>query len=264
MKLKFLDRFTSGLLVGAVFAFSVAWVLDSEVSESLKSNWVQFSTILAAIAGALIALIGPNRQIEQQNSLKDADRLRKLNASRAVLGLALHEIYEVATNRALYEIDANTSRFEKSWRISQTTQSTLTNCIENSDGVPQRILSNIPLVYQICLARGSQVETSSSCWKLKDDQAFEKLERIRRYTDWIALRSLAESMFGYARVADSNKLMIEDSRPRQKLIEFLEGATEEEDGWCYTNDPTYRKHYELVMRSSGHFTLADITRFENI
>lgn len=204
MNFKFFDRFTSGLLVGSVSAFLLVMLLDAEVSEIAKTNWVQFATIVAALLAALIALFGVQRQIESQRLSEETKRRAALSAAKAVLPLALTRLIDVAEagfdfsikDNAFLRDRSNVSILVRELNIDTEIIQILQDCIRSSDKISSAWISHIISHYQVYRSR--LVGSVSDGNRLTTDQT-----KASAAVDWIVLKAMIEHTYDFARGAET-------------------------------------------------------------
>jgi hypothetical protein len=193
------DRFSTGLLVGVIFALSLSWVLDAEVAEAIKERWVEVFGIVAALFAAVLALLGVQRQIRLQTDQAEAERMSQLRASVAVLPLVLSEF--VRTSEACFELSlADASEIRNvDFQIAHIAQSdiassaldVLRDCIRFSDGVSVGWLSLLARQYQLCRSRFES--------HVAGDHILLPINHHSMATDWAILRTIANHLFEFSR-----------------------------------------------------------------
>lgn len=173
--------------MGWLAALLLASRIDSRIADRVAENWVQFSTILAAIAAALIALIGVRRQIENGEKLEESRRQASLRAAKATLPLALSRLSQVSERGAHHCLMKPEERSEKI-NVPDDAIGILKSCIEYSDPISSRWLAAIIARFQILTSR------------LTNDGIFAAdFPNQVAAVDWIILRKVIEHCFDYAR-----------------------------------------------------------------
>lgn len=194
-----IERFSTGLFIGAVFALALAWVLDAEVSSALKERWVEVFGILAALLAAVVALHGVQRQIRVQTDQAEAERIAQLRASVAVLPLVLSSFVRASEN--CFEISladrdeirdpTNREAFLRAAEISEASLEVLRDCIRFADKVSAGWLSLIVRQYQVCHARFVD--------HVAGDHMLLELNQYSMGCDWAKLRAVANHLFEFSR-----------------------------------------------------------------
>lgn len=193
------ERFSTGLLIGAVFAFALAWVLDAEVAGALKDRWVEVFGILAALLAAVIALHGVQRQIRVQTDQAEAERVAQLRASVAVLPLVLSSFYGVSEtcievcleNSAVIRDPSRREEFTRAAEVSGTHLDVLRDCIRFSDPASAAWLSLITRQYQLCVSRYRSL--------IEGTHILLDINQHSMAIDWAVLRAVVSHSFEFAR-----------------------------------------------------------------
>ncbi len=199
MRLPVFERFSTGLLVGAVFSLALAWALDAEVASAIKERWVEVLGILAALVAAVVALHGVQRQIRVQTDQAEVERIAQLRASLAVLPLVLSNFVRVSEKcfeislKDRGEIRNLTSReeFVRQSEIDETSLAVLRDCIRFSDSVSAEWLSLIARQYQLCHARFVD--------HVGGDHLLLESNQQSTGCDWAVLRAVANHLFEFSR-----------------------------------------------------------------
>lgn len=193
------ERFSTGLLVGAVATLAMAASIDSDFFNQLGSNPIEIFGILAALAAAVLALMGVQRQINVHQEQAQDNRQRDLKASIAVLPLVLSNFYKVCEQ--CFEISLeeenvlrNPSLRNQHISFSEADQSaigTLQNCIRFSDHDSAEWLSAILRQFQLCKSRFASL--------VEGPQLLLESNRRNMATDWLVLRAMIEHCFEFSR-----------------------------------------------------------------
>lgn len=203
MEPKFLDRFTSGLLVGAIFSIVCFWLFTSELDEKIVDRAFDFGEYLVAISAAFLALRGIRQQIEANRSEQLESRQRELIAARALLPLALTEFIKVTRrgmdlalkNDDFYNDAENLEIVSNDLELNPEIISILRDCIMPANRNNQRWIS-------ICIAR-YQVARSRLLGSIGDPNlVVTDHNRMSLAFDWAVLHALVEHLFEFARGGD--------------------------------------------------------------
>lgn len=221
-----------GIFLGATFTVIAFWIL-SNLSAQISEQWVQFITILVTLLAAFFALKGVAETIRESRRAEERQRNRKLSAARAVLPLVLSTIHDVCENRLKTIIQGESLPRREPWFLGEKEISAIKECIEFADGVAQEILKEIAVAYQIADSRYQHLELGNAMFS-PNDGVLTKFAKIGAIIDWIAIKSLAECLFPYSRIASAVP-------NRQYAVERAEIHlwAIDNDGWALTNDADF-------------------------
>ena len=242
LKFRWILNFPLGLFWGAVTAFSVAAFLDAEVkSDLLNRVGPSMLSALTTLLAAAIAVTGVLRNIENQNSLAEQARQRKLAAARAVLPLALSEFYKVCDSHLTRLSNGERTVTEGQPELSSTSHETLKLVIENADPVTQKSLGFLLMCYQVVVARYHD-EQASDPEELETEASIKlaKYSRASALGLWASLKALVAVQFEYARKGEEK----DRTDMAKRSFEFELMHCKRRDGWLLTNDELYRELLE--------------------
>lgn len=235
----FIDGIALGAFVAAQVCIGLFYLL-SEYGETNSGEIITLATAGAALAGAFVALGGSRRMVEANRASYEQERRSKLDAYRATLPLVLSNLYNTCETRQQFLITGETPDPAKHWTLNSEAIEVFRACIEYSEGAPREALKEILAVYQVCIARFTDISVDGHL-SSGAIETFDKYERANGIIDWIALQALCESLFDYSRSRSST--YDRDSVPKRaiKFIEFLHDPS----GWVITND----KAVEFVLEN---------------
>lgn len=228
-----------GIFLGTTFTVVFFWI-SSNLSDEIAAQWVQFATILATLLAAFFALKGVAETILESRRAEERQRNRKLSAAKAVLPLVLSAIYDLCENRLKIIIFGTSAARSEPWVLGEKEISTIKECIEYSDGVAQEILKEIAIAFQIADSRFQELELENEIFSTNDGPLI-KFAKIGGVIDWVAIKSLAESLFAYSRLGDTPNRQYAVGRAEF----YLWGI--DKDGWALTNDADFAR----VIRERG-------------
>jgi hypothetical protein len=245
LKSRWILNFPLGLFLGAVTAFSVAWFVDAEFrSELLDRLAPSVLSALTTLVAAVIAVTGVLRNIENQNSLAEQARQRKLAAARAVLPLSLSEFYKVCDNHLTRLANGERTVTDGQPELSPTSHETLKLVIENDDPVTQKSLTFLLMCYQVVIARYHEEQASDP--EAIETEASIKLAKYNRAYAlglWASLKALVAVQFEYARKGEER----DRTELAMKTFEFTLMRCKRRDGWLLLNDALFKELLEAKV-----------------
>lgn len=245
LKSRWILNFPLGLCLGAVAAFSVAWLVDAEFkSELLNRLGPSVLSALTTLLAAAIAVTGVLRNIENQNNLAEQARQRKLAAARAVLPLSLSEFYKVCDNHLTRLANGERTVVDGQPELSSTSHETLKLVIENADPVTQKSLAFLLMCYQVVIARYHD-EQASDLEEPKTEASITlaKYNQAAALGLWASLKALVSVQFEYARKGEEG----DRAEIAMKTFEFELMHCKRRDGWMLLNDALFKELLEAKV-----------------
>lgn len=195
-----LNRFALGLLVGAFSAFFVSALIDEQVNDTLADEWPTLFIFASTITAAIIALRGPQAQIEQQHLIEENRNEARLTAARALLPLVASDIHRLCSQAIQLSFEEEIFFKEISNReitlgklqLSTTTIERISFCLENAKQNEKAILQLVLAQYQICLARTDRRFDSHFITDHVEDS-------IKTAFDWALLRGFGNHLYDLGR-----------------------------------------------------------------
>ena len=225
------DLMALGILVGFVLGMIVAAILDSRIQELIKDDWVQFVGMVVILLAAYSAWHGVQQQIHQQHQINQDTRHQELNASRALLPLALTQVLAITDEAIRFSLEAdefyanseNYATVRDAIQLPAETLTVLQNCIRYSDQETNRWISAGIARYQIA---GSRILGRIGVPNL----VISDRNKAQSAADWCVVAALFSHLFPFARGSEirvSERLDVNEIRVPIHFFP-LDGAISEE------------------------------------
>ncbi len=223
-KIKFLMNFAGGLALGTIATLFLCWMFDSQISEDLKKLYTFiFSAIMTALA-ATLALAGALNNVYTQRELDRNNRLRRLNAAKANLPIALNnfiKVCKIAKNKETSELSTGFPQGTPARNFGldhkEEAINTLTSVIENAEIREAKILSSILANHQVLVARMGEMQPERSEREILESIAY-----------WSYQSCLISHCFNYARGDEHIEDTITEEFILSSMNRDLDGILEEE------------------------------------
>jgi hypothetical protein len=208
-KIKFLSNIVLGILLGSIFAFSIALVFDADIQDGLKKFYTSLLTSITTVIAAVFALSGVLANIDNQNIIANQSKSRSLAAAKAVLPLALSQMSAVARRGSSISLDISTSNQSAELLISQLKLPAeiipaIRDSIQHSNQCNGERLANLIRTYQVLFSRSER-------WLREAYRPL--LQQYDNSVDWAIFYRLVEDCYEYAR-AESQDIPVELSDPK--------------------------------------------------
>lgn len=138
------------------------------------------------------------------------------------------------------------------WQITEFELSTIKDCIEHADGMEKDLMQQIIRVYQVLISRWDEIEVvnlwGSEFVQTDAPEFINRYEQFHGIRDWVALKSICDALFNYARGAVS-----EPSRDkmRQSIFSVLQhlgsGGRRGKGGWLLINNKNYSDYVNRLI-----------------
>jgi hypothetical protein len=253
MENKNLAGIALGIFLGFVFSIAVVWALvdaPSNVAKLLSDHITHAVTLLAAA----LALFGISKQIQSNFDLTERTRLAKLDAARATLPIVLSQIHRLAMERT-YGIACGkpTPATGTKWEISDVELGSLKECIEYANGIEKEMMLDICRIYQILTVRWEDLQFddlfSAPVITTCNPHYSIHSEQFNAMTNWVALKSICDALFDYARGEASNP---SSDAIKDNVIRTLEwvntGGLSGNGGKLLTNNSNYGQYVESLKK----------------
>ncbi len=232
---------------------AVLWLFDAS-SDTVKTLVSQQITHVVTLAAAGLALWGISNQIQSNVRMAERARIAKLDAARTSLPIVLSNIVDLCEER--FHALAN-GRLEQPkdarWEITEFELSTLKECIEHATGVEKELMQQIIRVYQVLVVRWDGLEEvvnlfTSKAVRKTDTAWLDRHIQISAITDWVALKAISESLFKFARNADSNPC-----RDKMRAAVFstmrhmFSGGPKAKSGFGLTNNKNFEDYLNGII-----------------
>ncbi|NOD92019.1 hypothetical protein GS636_04370 [Ruegeria sp. HKCCD4884] len=140
-----LGLFLTSLFSALTFAAAKDWNLSQE-------TFVDLIVPIAALGAAAFTVASIQKQMQQERELVAEQLSRKLQADRALLGLALHELYDFFL-QATRQVVHPKSGYAFDWDRIVSVCKTIARCVENADPETSQNLAKLVSNAQILAAR---------------------------------------------------------------------------------------------------------------
>lgn len=245
--LRSLLNFPLGLAVGAISAFSLAWIMDGPEKPAL-GEWAPTLFIASCtIVAAALAVRGVQAGIEHNRDLERSRIAAENDAARAILPLTLMELFRLTELAIEYELERSGDfPIFLSEGFKRDTISDIQSAIRVMSGPEKQSLAEIPAIFQVLTARMRQSpnmlpkRTNKSITDNEMERG-EKFERFNSTFNWVTLQTLIESLFAYSRNMDTDDAYNRDVT--SKALDKLE-LLSIRSGWQLTNDAEYRERLD--------------------
>lgn len=199
-----LDGFAAGLLTSTIFACLFFWARGAEATSRFDDYFIALLTAAAALAAAVIAVWGIRAQIDHAAGVESERRDASRHSAKAMLPLALAELYEASLSNIRRHFDPNdiisdAPPVDDLTPFSLEALGTLRSCIEYADPRSRDELAYIIRAYQILAARDASYRGAR---KIAPDRELGNLGgygRLADAVDWASLHASISLAFEYAR-----------------------------------------------------------------
>ncbi len=165
-KIGFHQGFAFGLFLAvtcsaATYAAVVDWALNQETI-------VDILLAMSAIGAAALTIRSIGNQMQQERELIAEQVSRKLQADRALLGFALHDLHDIFLNASRQAIYPKKD-YRLDWEKIVECCETIGKCVENADPASSKVLANLMSKAQYLTARHKEVLESNELLSSKKD-----------------------------------------------------------------------------------------------
>ena len=201
-----LANFPFGVLVGCLIAFSIAWLLEEQVEDSIRKFYTYFASALFSLIAATLAVTSVLYSVQNQTNLALYAREQKLRSARAMLPAALSDLSDIAEraldwtqSEAVAQVGTD-SRYSENIDLSiePATIEVIRQIIEHTDDERvSRHLAGIVTEHQVFRSR-FQGE-----WRVGSLRPVSGQGIGGRAIEWAAWKCLVDTTYHYARGASA-------------------------------------------------------------
>ncbi len=136
------------------FAAVVDWKLNQE-------TFVDILLAISALGAAALTIQSIRKQMQQERELTIEQLLRKLNADRALLGFALHDLHDIFLNASRQAIYPKAG-YNLDWGKIVNCCEAVGKCVENADPESSKVLAGLMSKAQYLTARHKEALESEA------------------------------------------------------------------------------------------------------
>ena len=199
----FINNTSAGILIGWISAGGFVAFGYAAPSGFMSDYGATIITTVGALLGAALATAAVLAQIEAQRDAEERQRSRAQRAAKAMLPIALSQLFEVAkAGAAAHYHECESTKGRATWDEAVSTINappdafdTIRACIAQADHGDADRLANLLRYYQVLRARAER--RNRHLINLRDDDA-------RNAVQWAIFARLIEDCFEYAREMADN------------------------------------------------------------